>query len=185
VGGHGVSRLLEAVAVRGGRIERSLCCCPPPPRWRRWGGGSLGREGPMIGLGAMVSSWLGDRLKLPAHRIKVLVGCGAAAGMAAIFNTPIGGALFAMEVILGNCARHLRADRHRFGAVDLRGAVPRRSADLCRARLRAGERLGIARLLGAGDRRRAGVAAFVHVAAGGERFRQAAWLPIWARPVVA
>jgi CIC family chloride channel protein len=67
-------------------------------------GGSLGREGPMIRLGAMIASWAGDRLGLPAHRLKILVGCGAAAGLAATYNIPIGGALFAMEVILGNFA---------------------------------------------------------------------------------
>ncbi|HEX2224149.1 MAG TPA: chloride channel protein, partial [Thermoanaerobaculia bacterium] len=64
----------------------------------------LGREGPMIRLGAMISSWLAARLRLEPHRLKVLVGCGAAAGLAAAYNVPVGGALFAMEVILGNFA---------------------------------------------------------------------------------
>jgi CIC family chloride channel protein len=58
----------------------------------------------MIRLGAMISSWLGLRLGLPPHRVKILVGCGAAAGLAATYNIPFGGALFAMEVILGNFA---------------------------------------------------------------------------------
>ena len=52
----------------------------------------------------MLSSWLGQRLELPPHRLKILVGCGAAAGLAATYNIPVGGALFAMEVILGNFA---------------------------------------------------------------------------------
>ena len=105
VAGHGVSRLLEAVTLKGGKVD------PEPVLWSAGAavvtvgsGGSLGREGPMVGLGAMIASWLGTRLGLPSHRVKILVGCGAAAGMAAIYNTPVGGALFAMEVILGNFA---------------------------------------------------------------------------------
>lgn len=105
VAGHGVSRLLEAVTLKGGKVD------PEPVLWSAGAavvtvgsGGSLGREGPMVGLGAMIASWLGTRLGLPSHRVKILLGCGAAAGMAAIYNTPVGGALFAMEVILGNFA---------------------------------------------------------------------------------
>lgn len=105
VGGHGTTRLLEAVALKGGAVA-------PKPVWLGalagiftvGAGGSMGREGPAISLGAMLASWLGRRLRLPHHRVKVLLGCGAAAGMAAIYNTPVGGALFAMEVILGNFA---------------------------------------------------------------------------------
>jgi CIC family chloride channel protein len=103
--GGGMSQLIEAVAVRGGRIParpvvlRALAAVATVGS-----GGSLGREGPLIRLGAMISSSLGARLSLPTHRVKILVGCGAAAGLAAVYNIPIGGALFAMEVILGNFA---------------------------------------------------------------------------------
>jgi chloride channel protein, CIC family len=104
-GGGGMSALIEAVALSGGKI-------PPKPVLANamaavatvGSGGSLGREGPMIRLGAMIASWTGSRLGLPPHRLKVLVGCGAGAGLAAAYNIPIGGALFAMEVILGNFA---------------------------------------------------------------------------------
>lgn len=103
--GQGMSTLIEAVALRGGRLR------PRPVLLRAvaavatvGSGGSLGREGPMIRLGAMIASRLGSSLKLPPHRVKILVGCGAAAGLAAAYNIPIGGALFAMEVILGNFA---------------------------------------------------------------------------------
>jgi CIC family chloride channel protein len=58
----------------------------------------------MIRLGAMASSWVGERLGMSPHRLKILVACGAAAGLAAAYNIPVGGALFAMEVILGNFA---------------------------------------------------------------------------------
>jgi len=52
----------------------------------------------------MIGSWLGERFGLGPRRLKVLLACGAAAGMAATYNVPIGGALWAMEVILGNFA---------------------------------------------------------------------------------
>ena len=104
-GGEGMSMLIEAVALSNGKIE------PRPVLIEALGsiatvgsGGSLGKEGPMIRVGAMVSSWLAERFRLPPHRVKILVGCGAAAGLAATYNIPIGGALFAMEVILGNFA---------------------------------------------------------------------------------
>ena len=105
VGGYGTSRVIEAVALRGGKMQARPALLSALAAIATVGsGGSLGREGPMMGLGSMLASRLGSRLKLPAHRVKVLAGCGAAAGMAAIYNTPIGGALFAMEVILGNFA---------------------------------------------------------------------------------
>jgi CIC family chloride channel protein len=105
VGGHGTSSLIESVALKNGRIEpRPVLLTVLAGVATVGSGGSLGREGPMVSLGAMVSSWLGSRFRLSPHRVKILLGCGAAAGMAAIYNTPIGGALFAMEVILGNFA---------------------------------------------------------------------------------
>lgn len=104
-GGSGMSALIEAVALSGGKV-------PPRPVVAQaltavatvGSGGSLGREGPLIRLGAMIASWAGQRLGLPAYRVKILVGCGAAAGLAAAYNIPVGGALFAMEIILGNFA---------------------------------------------------------------------------------
>jgi len=105
VGGHGTSSLIEAVALQNGRIEpRPVLLTTLAGMATVGSGGSLGREGPMISLGAMAASWLGTRARLSPQRVKILLGCGAAAGMAAIYNTPIGGALFAMEVILGNFA---------------------------------------------------------------------------------
>jgi CIC family chloride channel protein len=105
VGGEGMAVLIEAVALSGGKISpRPVLFNALAAMATVGSGGSLGREGPMIRLGAMISSWLGQRLGLPPHRVKILVGCGAAAGLAATYNVPIGGALFAMEVILGNFA---------------------------------------------------------------------------------
>ncbi|MEE8057725.1 MAG: chloride channel protein [Pseudomonadales bacterium] len=63
-------------------------------------GQSGGREGPAIHLGAAANSLLGQKLLLPNNSIRTLVGCGAAAAIAASFNTPIAGVIFAMEVIM-------------------------------------------------------------------------------------
>ncbi|MBN2355351.1 chloride channel protein, partial [candidate division KSB1 bacterium] len=65
-------------------------------------GGSVGREGPIAQIGSALGSTVGQLLRLPANRVRTLVGCGAAAGIAGTFNAPIAGALFSVEVILGD-----------------------------------------------------------------------------------
>ena len=67
-------------------------------------GASLGREGAPQQAGAAIASTLGDRAGFPEWQRRLLVACGAGAGMAAVYNIPLGGALFALEVLLGTLA---------------------------------------------------------------------------------
>lgn len=67
-------------------------------------GGSIGREGPMVQLAAMLGSRLGRVARAPIPRLRLMVACGGAAGIAAAYNAPISGALFVSEIILGGTA---------------------------------------------------------------------------------
>ncbi len=67
-------------------------------------GGSLGREGPMVQLSAMLASLFGRSANFPRPRLRLMVACGSAAGIAAAYNAPVGGALFVAEIILGTIA---------------------------------------------------------------------------------
>jgi CIC family chloride channel protein len=103
--GHGVPEVMEAVALKGGRIRpvvvlikalaSSICI---------GSGGSVGREGPIVQIGAGLGSTVGQLLKMSDDRMRTLVACGAAGGIAATFNAPVAGVIFAMEVILGEFA---------------------------------------------------------------------------------
>ena len=118
VSGRGMTALVESVALHGGRVALRPVAISAGAAVATIGcGGSLGREGPMIRLGAAVASWMGERTGLPPYRLKILVGCGAAAGFAAAYNVPIGGSLFAMEVILGSFALEI------FGPIVLAAVV--------------------------------------------------------------
>lgn len=70
-------------------------------------GGSVGREGPMVTLSAMLGSAVGRLRHFSAPRLKLIVACGAAAGIAAAYNAPIAGALFVAEIILGTISTEM------------------------------------------------------------------------------
>ena len=100
--GHGVPEVMQAIALRGGRIRPRVVVAKILASALCIGsGGSAGREGPIVQVGAALGSSIGQGLKLSSDRIRNLVACGAAAGIAATFNAPIAGVIFAMEVILG------------------------------------------------------------------------------------
>ncbi|MFT5196468.1 MAG: CIC family chloride channel protein [Cellvibrionaceae bacterium] len=100
--GHGVPEVMEAVVMRGGRIRPRVAAIKVLASSITIGaGGSAGREGPIVQVGAALGSTVGQWLKFSDERTRTLVACGAAAGIAATFNAPIAGSIFALEVILG------------------------------------------------------------------------------------
>ncbi|MEU0436020.1 chloride channel protein [Streptomyces sp. NPDC006290] len=100
--GHGVPEVMLAVAQRGGRISPKVAIVKTLASALTIGsGGSVGREGPIVQIGSALGSTLGRLAKLTEGRLKLLVACGAAGGIAATFNAPLAGVFFAMELILG------------------------------------------------------------------------------------
>jgi CIC family chloride channel protein len=67
-------------------------------------GGSIGREGPMVQLAALIGSTVGKVVRAPVPRLRLMVACGAAAGIASAYNAPIAGALFVAEIVMGTIA---------------------------------------------------------------------------------
>jgi CIC family chloride channel protein len=103
--GHGVPEVMAAVALRGGVIRPRVVAVKALASALSIGsGGSVGREGPIVHIGSALGSTLGQLLRVPASQLRVIVGCGAAAGISATFNAPIAGALFAAEIVVGNFA---------------------------------------------------------------------------------
>ena len=101
--GHGVPEVMEAVALRGGVIKTRVGFIKTIASAITIGsGGSAGQEGPIVQIGASLGSSIGQWFRVSQVQQRTLVGCGAAAGIAATFNAPIAGVIFAMEVILGD-----------------------------------------------------------------------------------
>ncbi len=99
--GHGVPEVMLAVAENGGRIRpqvslvkalaSALCI---------GGGGSVGREGPIVQIGSAFASTLGQLTRMSEGRMRVIVACGAAGGISATFNAPVTGLFFGFEIVL-------------------------------------------------------------------------------------
>ncbi len=100
--GQGVAGIMEAVALHGGRIEpRGAIARIVGAIITIGSGGSAGPEDPSVQIGATVGSLVSQFFRLSETRIRTLVGCGTAAGLAAAFNAPIAGVFFAIEIVLG------------------------------------------------------------------------------------
>jgi chloride channel protein, CIC family len=105
--GHGVPEVLTAISTKGGRIRPRVALVKSVASVFCIGsGGSAGREGPIVQVGAALGSTAAQVLGLSTERMITLVACGAAAGISATFNAPIAGVVFAMEVILGEFTTH-------------------------------------------------------------------------------
>lgn len=103
--GHGVPEVMVAVARNGGRIPAKVAVVKSlASALCIGGGGSVGREGPIVQIGAALGSSLGQLTRVAEDRQRLLVACGAAGGIAATFNAPLAGVVFAMELVLRDFA---------------------------------------------------------------------------------
>lgn len=99
--GHGVPDVMKAIALNIS-ISPAIAIIKAVSSAITLGtGGSAGREGPIVQIGAAIGSGVGKVFNFSSARMKTVVACGAAGGLAATFNAPIGGAMFAAEVLLG------------------------------------------------------------------------------------
>lgn len=98
---HGIPEVVEAMSKKGGRLAlRDGVFTALNSAITLGSGGSTGQEGPIVSIGSTVGSKLGRVLKVGRPHMATLVGCGAAAGIAAIFNAPMAGVLLVLEVML-------------------------------------------------------------------------------------
>lgn len=98
---HGVTRVLYAISQNKSRLKPHNCYTSVVASSITIGfGGSVGAEGPIVATGAAIGSNLGQAFRLSPRLLMILVGCGAAAGIAGIFKAPLAGALFTLEVLM-------------------------------------------------------------------------------------
>ena len=102
-----VSDVIEGAALHEGRIEIKAGLTSALASLITLGtGGSSGREGPVVHLAGVISSWVSNRINADGITGRDLLGCAVAAAVSASFNAPIAGALFALEVVLRHFAMH-------------------------------------------------------------------------------
>ena len=190
--GHGVPEVMFAVADSGGRIRPQVSVVKALASAVCIGaGGSVGREGPIVQIGSALASSLGQRVRMPENRLRILVACGAAGGIAATFNAPITGVFFGVEIILrefsdrravhrdagGDDRRHHRHPLPGRQAVPVR--LPARHRRCTTPELPAGRRAG-------GDRRADGPGVQGGPVRAPRTCATGLWKgrPEWARPAV-
>ncbi|MEM6490351.1 MAG: chloride channel protein [Pseudomonadota bacterium] len=101
----GIAQAIEAAALRGGRMSLRVGLIGAGLNAFALGcGASAGREGPVVHLGASIAAWTARIFRFDRGMARTLLGCGAAAAVAAAFNAPLAGSLFAAEVVLGHYA---------------------------------------------------------------------------------
>ena len=99
--GHGVPEVMDAIYYKEGRIRPVVAAVKSLASALSIGGGAaVGREGPIIQIGASLGSTFGQLIRMEIWQRITLVAAGAGAGIAATFNTPIGGVMFAIELML-------------------------------------------------------------------------------------
>ncbi|WP_243405052.1 chloride channel protein [Pelagivirga sediminicola] len=100
-----VADVISGAALDNGRVERRAGLASAAASLITLGtGGSSGREGPVVHLAGIISTWVSERINASGVNGRVLLGCAVAAGVSASFNAPIAGALFALEVVLRHFA---------------------------------------------------------------------------------
>ncbi len=103
----GIDDVIQSAAMNSGRIsKRQGAASALAALVTLSTGGSTGREGPAVHIGAVIASWVSDRLNAAPITARDVLGCAAAAAVSASFNAPIAGALFALEVVLRHYALH-------------------------------------------------------------------------------
>ena len=98
---HGVTRVLYSISQNKSRLKSHNCYTSIVASSITIGfGGSVGAEGPIVYTGAAIGSNIGQAFRLSPRLLMILVGCGAAGGLAGIFKAPLAGALFTLEVLM-------------------------------------------------------------------------------------